>query len=150
MQLLTFLLNGVRFGIPVKDIESIETSMEVVNVPNSLPQIQGILNLHGEIIAVYSLAEQFHYPEQKINNIIVVNINDMKLGLEVESVESIIDITDDQVVPLPAIMSSISNYFDVTSYNKEIIVLIEVSELVPKTEQEAIQEFVIPQQEELA
>lgn len=150
MQLLTFLLNGVRFGIPVKDIESIETSMEVVHVPNSLPQIQGILNLHGEIIAVYSLAEQFHYPEQKINNIIVVNINDMKLGLEVANVESIIDIADDQVVPLPAIMSSISNYFDVTSYNKEIIVLIEVAELVPRTEQEAIQEFVIPKQEELA
>lgn len=149
MQLLTFLLNGVRFGIPVKDIESIETSMEVVHVPNSLPQIQGILNLHGEIIAVYSLAEQFHYPEQKINNIIVVNINDMKLGLEVANVESIIDIADDQVVPLPAIMSSISNYFDVTSYNKEIIVLIEVAELVPRTEQEAIQEFVIPKQEEL-
>lgn len=61
MQLLTFLLNGVKFGIPVNDVESIETRMNVVNIPNSLPQVHGIMNLHGEVIAVYSLAEQFHY-----------------------------------------------------------------------------------------
>ena len=57
MQLLTFLLNGVKFGIPVNDVESIETRMNVVNIPNSLPQVHGIMNLHGEVIAVYSLAE---------------------------------------------------------------------------------------------
>ena len=47
MQLLTFLLNGVKFGIPVNDVESIETRMNVVNIPNSLPQVHGIMNLHG-------------------------------------------------------------------------------------------------------
>ena len=49
MQLLTFLLNGVKFGIPVNDVESIETRMNVVNIPNSLPQVHGIMNLHGEV-----------------------------------------------------------------------------------------------------
>ena len=73
MQLLTFLLNGVKFGIPVNDVESIETRMNVVNIPNSLPQVHGIMNLHGEVNAVYSLAEQFHYPEQDIYNIIVAS-----------------------------------------------------------------------------
>ena len=43
MQLLTFLLNGVKFGIPVNDVESIETRMNVVNIPNSLPQVHGIM-----------------------------------------------------------------------------------------------------------
>ena len=65
MQLLTFLLNGVKFGIPVNDVESIETRMNVVNIPNSLPQVHGIMNLHGEVIAVYSLAEQFHIRNRK-------------------------------------------------------------------------------------
>ena len=46
MQLLTFLLNGVKFGIPVNDVESIETRMNVVNIPNSLPEVHGIMNLH--------------------------------------------------------------------------------------------------------
>ena len=46
MQLLTFLLNGVKFGIPVNDVESIETRMNVVIIPSSLPQVHGIMNLH--------------------------------------------------------------------------------------------------------
>lgn len=142
MQLLTFLLNGVKFGIPVKDVESIETRMDVVDIPNSLPQVHGIMNLHGEIIAVYSLAEQFNYPEQQINNIIVASINGMKVGLEVGSVDEIIDVPDDEVVNMPVMINATETCFDeVASYNKELIVLLEVSGLMPKEEQEAIQKF---------
>ena len=41
MQLLTFLLNGVKFGIPVNDVESIETRMNVVNILQHLPLLYG-------------------------------------------------------------------------------------------------------------
>ena len=139
MQLLTFLLNGVKFGIPVNDVESIETRMNVVNIPNSLPQVHGIMNLHGEVIAVYSLAEQFHYPEQEINNIIVAS----KIGLEVGNVDEIIDVPDEKVISMPVIMKAVENCFDeVASYAKELIVLIEVSKLMPEAEQQAIQKLV--------
>ena len=137
MQLLTFLLNGVKFGIPVNDVESIETRMNVVNIPNSLPQVHGIMNLHGEVIAVYSLAEQFHYPEQEINNIIVASMNGTKIGLEV------VDVPDEKVISMPVIMKAVENCFDeVASYAKELIVLIEVSKLMPEAEQQAIQKLV--------
>lgn len=138
MQLLTFLLNGVKFGIPVNDVESIETRMNVVNIPNSLPQVHGIMNLHGEVIAVYSLAEQFHYPEQEINNIIVASMNGTKIGLEVGNVDEIIDVPDEKVISMPVIMKAVENCFDeVASYAKELIVLIEVSKLMPEAEQQA-------------
>ena len=134
MQLLTFLLNGVKFGIPVNDVESIETRMNVVN---------GIMNLHGEVIAVYSLAEQFHYPEQEINNIIVASMNGTKIGLEVGNVDEIIDVPDEKVISMPVIRKSVENCFDeVASYAKELIVLIEVSKLMPEAEQQAIQKLV--------
>lgn len=143
MQLLTFLLNGVKFGIPVNDVESIETRMNVVNIPNSLPQVHGIMNLHGEVIAVYSLAEQFHYPEQEINNIIVASMNGTKIGLEVGNVDEIIDVPDEKVISMPVIMKAVENCFDeVASYAKELIVLIEISKLMPEAEQQAIQKLV--------
>lgn len=116
MQLLTFLLNGVKFGIPVNDVESIETRMNVVNIPNSLPQVHGIMNLHGEVIAVYSLAEQFHYPEQEINNIIVASMNGTKIGLEVGNVDEIIDVPDEKVISMPVIMKAVENCFDEVAF----------------------------------
>ena len=81
------------------------------------------MNLHGEVIAVYSLAEQFHYPEQEINNIIVVSMNGTKIGLEVGNVDEIIDVPDEKVISMPVIMKAVENCFDeVASYAKELIV----------------------------
>jgi len=68
MQLLTFMLNNVRFGIPVDDVESIETRMSVVGVPNAPAHIEGIVNLHGDIVPICNLAEYFGYPKQDIKN----------------------------------------------------------------------------------
>jgi len=101
------------------------------------------MNLHGEVIAVYSLAEQFHYPEQEINNIIVASMNGTKIGLEVGNVDEIIDVPDEKVISMPVIMKAVENCFDeVASYAKELIVLIEVSKLMPEAEQQAIQKLV--------
>ena len=86
MQLLTFMLNNVRFGIPVDDVESIETRMSVVGVPNAPAHIEGIVNLHGDIVPICNLADYFGYPKQDIKNVIVASMNGMKIGLEVESV----------------------------------------------------------------
>ena len=126
MQLLTFLLNGVKFGIPVNDVESIETRMNVVNI---LPQ--------------HRMRYGKHYPEQEINNIIVASMNGTKIGLEVGNVDEIIDVPDEKVISMPVIMKAVENCFDeVASYAKELIVLIEVSKLMPEAEQQAIQKLV--------
>ena len=136
MQLLTFMLNNVRFGIPVDDVESIETRMSVVGVPNAPAHIEGIVNLHGDIVPICNLADYFGYPKQDIKNVIVASMNGMKIGLEVESVREIIDVNEKQVIPMPTIMNANQSCFnDVASYDKQLIVMFEVSKLMPQSEQ---------------
>ena len=83
MQLLTIRLNEVKFGIPIESVQSIEERIQVVSIPRSLPYIKGIMNLHGDIVPVYSLAEKFGYPQQEISNIVVANVNNTLIGFEV-------------------------------------------------------------------
>lgn len=143
MQLLTFSLNGITFGIPVSHVESIETRMAVVGVPNSPPNIRGIMNLHGDIVPVYSLASRFEYPEQAIENVVVTGINGMKMGLEVVSVKEIVEVDDMHIIPMPEIMNATQHCFnDVASLNKELIVLLDVGHLVSTDEQQGIQRMV--------
>lgn len=143
MQLLTFLLNSVRFGIPVDDVESIETRMDVVRVPNAPANIEGIINLHGEIIPICSLAGYFGYPRQDIKNVIVASMNGMKIGMEVENVQEIIDVSDQQVIPMPAIMNETQGCFnDVASYDKQLIVMLDVAKLIPHADQQGIQKLI--------
>ena len=57
--------------------------------------------------------------------------NGMKIGLEVESVREIIDVNEKQVIPMPTIMNANQSCFnDVASYDKQLIVMFEVSKLM--------------------
>lgn len=139
MQLLTFSLRGVDYGIPLKDVESIENIMSVVNVPTAPAHIKGIIRLHGEIIPVFSLASRFFLGELPIQNIIVVNVGGMKLALEVEKVKEIVDVENSHVLPMPGIMNNAKNCFnDVASCQKTLIVMLDVRSLISMEEQEQI------------
>lgn len=139
MQLLTFTLNGIDFGIPVKDVEAIETQKNIIPVPTSPQNVRGIMNLHGEIIAVYSLASRFAYSDLPVGNIVVANVEGMKIGLEVEQVKSIIEVEDKSVIPMPTIMNATQNCFnDVASCQKELIVLLDTSNLLSQEERAGI------------
>lgn len=143
MQLLTFTLNSIDFGIPVKTVEAIETQRNVIPVPNSPAHVQGIMNLHGEIIAVYSLASRFGYGNLPVGNIVVAGINGMKIGLEVEQVKSILEVEDKNVIPMPEIMNATQNCFnDVASSQQELIVLFDVGKLLSQEEYQGISKMV--------
>ena len=138
MQLLTFTLTGMDYGISLENVESIESKMNVVVVPTSPANIRGIIRLHGEILPVFSLASRFG-----LGNLEVVNVGGMKLALEVEKVKEIVDVEDSRVLPMPTLMSGQQCCFnDVASCQKELIVMLDVKSLVSQEEQAAIRKMI--------
>ena len=151
MQLLTFSLNGVKYGIPIEDVQSIEQRINITNIPTPLPYIRGIMRLHGNVIPVYSLAGKFGYPEQKIDNIVVTDVNGMPVGFEVCRVEEILEVEGEDIISMPRIISQSMQYMpDVANHNKDLIVLLNVGELLSEEEQRSLQKLLEEKQEETA
>lgn len=143
MQLLTFSLNGMDYGIPIQDVESIENRMSVVTVPTSPSHIRGIIRLHGEIVPVFSLASRFGLGNLPVENLVVSNVGGMKIALEVEKVKEIVNVENKRVLPMPTIMNAEANCFnDVASCQKELIVMLDVKGLVSLEEQQAIRKMI--------
>ena len=143
MQLLTFLLNGVDYGIPLKDVESIESRLNCVNVPTAPKHIKGIIRLHGNIIPVFSLASRFGLGNRPVENMIVANVDGMKLALEVEAVREIVDVENSHVSPMPILMGGTQNCFnDVASRQQELIVMLDVASLVSLEEQQQLRQLI--------
>ena len=143
MQLLSFSLNGVDYGIPLKDVESIEGRINCVNVPTAPKYIKGIIRLHGNIVPVLSLAARFGLQELPVENMIVANVDGMKLALEVEKVREIVDVENSRVLPMPMLMSSVQNCFnDVASCQQELIVMLDVKSLVSLEEQQQLRKLI--------
>lgn len=143
MQLLTFTLNGIDYGIPLKDVESIESRLNCVNVPTAPKHIKGIIRLHGNIIPVFSLASKFGLADHSIENMIVANVDGMKIALEVEKVKEIVSVENSHVEPMPILMGGSKNCFnDVASRQQELIVMLDVASLVSLEEQEQLRQLI--------
>lgn len=143
MQLLTFLLGGVEYGMPVSDVVSIENRMEPLRIPDSPQHIDGIINLHGSIVPVYNLAARFGCRGEQIHNIIVSNVGGMKVGLEVGSVREIMEAGKSSVNAMPELMNSTQNFFrEVVARDKALIGVLDVNSLITQEEREGIRKLI--------
>src|SRR5713226_5814011 len=52
---LAFLLNGEQYALPIDEIREIVKVPVLTEVPGSMQSMLGILNLKGEILAVYDV-----------------------------------------------------------------------------------------------
>lgn len=101
---LTFRLGKEAFGIEimyVTEIIGIQPISEVPEVPN---YVKGIINLRGKIIPVIDVRLKFKKEPMDYNDrtcIIVIEIQDISLGLIVDNVSEVMDISDENIVSPP-------------------------------------------------
>lgn len=142
MQLLTFRLGETKYGIALEYVQSIEQMIKIVSIPNTLSHIRGIMNLHGEVIPLYSLTVKFGFANEEALNIVVVEVDGMKVGLEVCRVEEILTVPDDHVFSMPLLIQHDQNFFSDVAYNqKNLIVTLDVHQLITLEEQENMKEM---------
>lgn len=136
MQLLIFTLGKVKYGIPINLVQSVEKNTQAIGVPNALPYIKGIINLHNNNIPLYSLSMKFGYPEQEISNIIVTDVDGIPIGFEVCKVDRILEVDQAHMIPMPNKIGSSRKYLtDVANYERDLIMLLDVKRLISIEEQ---------------
>lgn len=103
------------FGIPIKEIkEIIEYSSSIIKAPGLPKFVDGILNLRGKLVVVIDTRVYYNLEEEKNANLdirkILLFLKDEELfGLIVDSVESIISITENNKLKLPKMFSDEQN-----------------------------------------
>lgn len=145
MQLLTFTVGGGDFGIPLKDVELVEgRSDKIVELVAASEHIKGLVTIRGDIVPVYSLASRFGYNAEELRYFIIINVEGMKLGLEVDRVNAVMDIEEAEVISLPPFLSVTGNYLKniVSSHQKRLIILIDVNNLMKKAEKAEINQLI--------
>lgn len=78
--------------------------VEVTKLPNSLPFVEGIINLRGNIIPLINLSKRLgfdHNESEKQNHFIVVLIKGILYGFIVSLVERVIKIPKELIEPPP-------------------------------------------------
>lgn len=144
---VVFTVGNQEYGVDIGLVRGIERVQEIVRVPNSNPDIKGIINLRGDIIPIYSLRHHFKMDEiqqTEESKFIVVNTHGLNIALEVENVEEIHRVEDDMLYEIPTIVKSEdTKYIDkVLNVNGRLILVLNIENLLTPEEAENVQKMV--------
>ena len=106
---LTFTLADEFYGVEVLKIREIIRMQKITPVPQMPSHVKGVINLRGKVIPVIDLRVKFNLPTMEATErtcIIVVDVDSGQginslLGLVVDAVEEVLNITPEEVEPSP-------------------------------------------------
>ena len=148
VQLVTFMLGGEEYGVPISQIQEIDRLAKVTKVPKAAEFIEGITNLRGEVIPVLDTRKRFDLPVKPSDDrtrIIIVDLGGVKTGLVVDSVREVLNLARKDIAPPPeAIGSGIDQQFisgiGKVDAGKRMIVLLDVEKILSRQEQAHLSE----------
>ena len=147
LQQVVFKVENEEYGVEIMSVNGIERYMEVVKIPNAPDYVDGIINLRGEVLPVFSLRKKFHLeeiPKDDNTKIIVAYTNDMKIGFVVDSVVEIINIDDIDIEPTPKILTGIDRRYikSVAKIGERMIILLDIGLIVTDEERISLGEVI--------
>lgn len=137
---LTFVLGEESYGIEIKYVTEIIGLQPITEVPELPVYIRGIINLRGKIIPVMDVRLRFNKPFREYNDrtcVIVIDIDDVSIGLIVDRVSEVLSISDEEIVLPPDFNKSGNKYIKgVGKVGNEVKLLLNCNKLLNDEEAE--------------
>ncbi|MBO5303295.1 MAG: purine-binding chemotaxis protein CheW [Lachnospiraceae bacterium] len=102
---VTFKSGNEYFALKIQYVNEIIVFQEITEVPESEDYIKGLINLRGKIIPVIDVRVRFKQEPIEYTDrtcIIVINVKDTVVGLIVEKIAEVVEITEENILPPPS------------------------------------------------
>jgi len=129
---LTFFLGEQEFGFEILKVQELIGVIVITAVDEKPPYFKGTINLRGEEIPVIDLRLKFGMEEIEITpntTIIVVDVDSTIVGVIVDQVSMVQDITAVEVTEAPSTGTSVDQRF-ILGVARENIVLLDIKEIL--------------------
>lgn len=131
---LTFQLDNEIYGIEIRNVTEIIGMQTITEVPELPDYIRGIINLRGKIIPVMDVRLRFNKAFRDYNDrtcVIVVNVQELSIGLIVDSVSEVISIPETDIVAPPELGKEGSKFIrGVGKVGNEVKLLLDCEKLL--------------------
>src|SRR5690606_30708933 len=110
LKVIVFALGNEEYGVEVNKVRTIERMQPLTRVPKTPAFIKGVINLRGVVTPVIDLRGRFGLPEANYTDntrIIIVAVNDIEVGLIVDSANDVIDVDSDHIEEPPEVVGGI-------------------------------------------
>ncbi|MBB5204513.1 purine-binding chemotaxis protein CheW [Inhella inkyongensis] len=137
-QFLTFRIGAEEYGIDILKVQEIRSYEAPTRIAHAPSFVKGVVNLRGVIVPIMDMRLRLGCDAQYsgFTVVIVLNIGNRVLGMVVDSVSDVLELTADQIRPAPEMAAAIDSRF-VTGLGKigeRILILLDIEGMVASPE----------------
>lgn len=139
-KVLTFKLGDESYGIGALKIREIIRMQQITPVPQMPAHVKGVINLRGKVIPVTDLRTKFSVGNDETSErtcIVVVQVQfenreESLIGLIVDAVEEVLNISGTDIEPAPDIGSDIDqkNILGIARVRSEVKTLLDIDRII--------------------
>ena len=137
-QFLAFRLGDEEYGLEILRVQEIKGYSKITPLPNTPPEIKGVMNLRGAVVPIIDLRARLGLVEAEytvFTVIIVVTVGTKVVGLVVDAVSDVLDVDSKVVSPPPDLGAGVDVSFltGIARTGERLVSLLNVDRLVSNT-----------------
>lgn len=128
---LVFSLGEESYAVPLLKVREVIAQTEITPVPYTPGHFKGVMNLRGQVISVIDMRLKFKMKAKDTTGetaIIILDLSPVSIGVIVDSVTSVVALSDEQISPSPDIESSINTDYitGIARMDGRLILILEI------------------------
>jgi purine-binding chemotaxis protein CheW len=137
--MLAFMLGGEMFGVDILSVKEIRGWSPVTRIPQSPPQVLGVLNLRGAVVPIIDLRRRFELQSADFSPTTVIIVLSLRTGegtrecgVVVDGVSDVVDVAPGSLKPPPSFggQSRPRCIRGLAQIGERMLILLDVEQLV--------------------
>jgi purine-binding chemotaxis protein CheW len=146
LEFLAFTLGQEEYGIDIQKVQELRGYETVTRIANAPEFVKGVVNLRGIIVPIVDMRIKFKLGTPTYDQftvVIILNINGRVVGMVVDSVSDVINLSSEQVKPAPDMGSAFStdHLIGLGTVDERMLILVDIDKLMSSTEMGLIEKM---------
>ena len=136
---LAFKLGQEEYGIDILTVQEIRGYEPVTRIANAPDFIKGVVNLRGVIVPIVDMRIKFNLSDPTYDSttvVIVLDLGKKIVGMVVDSVSDVTNLTAEQILPAPDTGSALSADYltGLGTLDERMLILVDIVGLMSSSE----------------
>ena len=124
-----------EYGIDILKVQEIRGYEQPTRIANAPAFIKGVVNLRGTIVPIVDMRLKFNCAQADYNSftvVIILNLRDRVVGIVVDSVSDVMELSAENIRSAPDVESAIDNgcILGLGSVGERMLILLDIEKLM--------------------
>ncbi len=146
---ICFSIHDEEYAVPLLSVKEVIGVPDVTPIPFAPPHFIGLMNLRGQVISILDLRLKFGHKSTRASEtaVIICDFGGISVGVVVDSVNSVITPSTEDLADRPAMQNTKANEFVLGVYKKDkrLVLLLDLAKSLSLEDQKTVARVASPE-----